>query len=126
MVGPPVLFTYGLVAEPTNERPHNSPKAFRHYLKPRKRPRRSFSRPANVRSTPFALAPECGCLLRPRLTDRVQRLKDARSEAAKEIAAYKASKEQEFKAFEASVRLCLYIPLLGCSPYMGMANPDLT
>lgn len=36
--------------------------------------------------------------------DRTQRLKDARSEAAKEIEAYKAQKEQEFKAFEASVR----------------------
>ena len=39
------------------------------------------------------------------LTDRVQRLKDARSEAEKEIEEYKKSKEQEFKAFEQSVRL---------------------
>jgi len=33
---------------------------------------------------------------------RTQRLKDARSEAVKEIEAYKAQKEQEFKAYEAS------------------------
>jgi len=33
---------------------------------------------------------------------RTQRLKDARSEAAKEIEAYKTQKEQEFKAYEAS------------------------
>jgi len=33
---------------------------------------------------------------------RVQRLKDARSEAQKEIEEYKLMKEQEFKAFEAS------------------------
>lgn len=36
--------------------------------------------------------------------DRVQKLKDARSEASKEIEAYKKAKEEEFKAFEASVR----------------------
>ncbi len=46
----------------------------------------------------------CRCSPRPCIADRVQRLKDARSEAAKEIEAYKASKDQEFKAFEASVR----------------------
>ncbi|KAF8920590.1 H+-ATPase G subunit-domain-containing protein [Mucidula mucida] len=33
---------------------------------------------------------------------RVQKLKDARSEASKEIDAYKKTKEDEFKAFEAS------------------------
>ncbi|KDQ61761.1 hypothetical protein JAAARDRAFT_55098 [Jaapia argillacea MUCL 33604] len=33
---------------------------------------------------------------------RVQRLKDARSEATKEIEAYKKTKEAEFKNFEAS------------------------
>jgi len=33
---------------------------------------------------------------------RVQKLKDARTEASKEIEEYKKSKEQEFKAFEAS------------------------
>lgn len=36
--------------------------------------------------------------------DRTQRLKDAHSEATKEINAYKAQKEQEFKGYEASVR----------------------
>ena len=41
--------------------------------------------------------------------DRTQRLKDARSEATKEIEEYKAQKEQEFKAYEASVRTILSI-----------------
>lgn len=36
--------------------------------------------------------------------DRVQKLKDAQAEAAKEIDEYKKTKEQEFRAFEASVR----------------------
>ena len=37
------------------------------------------------------------------LTDRTQRLKDARSQATKEIEDYRTAKELEFKAFEASV-----------------------
>lgn len=36
--------------------------------------------------------------------DRVQKLKDAHAEAAKEIDEYKKAKEHEFRAFEASVR----------------------
>lgn len=44
--------------------------------------------------------------------DRVQKLKDARTQAAKEIEDYRKFKEEEFKAFEASVRLlsvdCVY------------------
>lgn len=36
--------------------------------------------------------------------DRTQKLKDARSEAAKEIEEYKKSKEEEFKAFQGAVR----------------------
>lgn len=36
-------------------------------------------------------------------TDRIQKLKDARSEAAKEIEEYKASKEAEFAKFENDV-----------------------
>jgi len=40
-------------------------------------------------------------------TDRTQRLKDAHSEATKEIEAYKTQKEHEFKAYEASVRVDL-------------------
>jgi V-type H+-transporting ATPase subunit G len=40
-------------------------------------------------------------------SDRVQRLKDARTEALKEIEEYKKAKEAEFKAFEASVRRIL-------------------
>jgi hypothetical protein len=41
----------------------------------------------------------------PSCTDRVQRLKDARAEAGKEIDEYKKSKEDEFKKFEQSVRI---------------------
>ena len=37
------------------------------------------------------------------LVDRVQKLKDARSEAAKEIEEYKAKKEAEYKKFESEV-----------------------
>lgn len=44
----------------------------------------------------------------PTLLDRVQRLKDARTEASKEIEDYKRSKELEFKAFEDSVRRISY------------------
>jgi len=41
--------------------------------------------------------------------DRVQKLRDARSEASKEIEEYKKAKEEEFKAFQASVRLHLFL-----------------
>jgi len=37
------------------------------------------------------------------LTDRVKRLKDARTEADGEIEAYRKAKEQEFSAFQSSV-----------------------
>ncbi len=37
--------------------------------------------------------------------DRIQRLKDARAEAQKEIEEYKRTKEQEFNAFQATVSL---------------------
>jgi V-type H+-transporting ATPase subunit G len=36
---------------------------------------------------------------------RTKRVKEARDEAKKEIADYKASKEDEFKKFEAEVRI---------------------
>jgi hypothetical protein len=36
--------------------------------------------------------------------DRVQKLKDARSEAKNEIEEYQVAKEREYKAFESSVR----------------------
>lgn len=42
-------------------------------------------------------------------TDRVQKLKDARAEATKEIEEYKKAKEQEFKAFESSVRPAVHL-----------------
>ena len=45
------------------------------------------------------------------MTDRVQKLKDARSEAAKEIEEYKAKKEAEYKKFESEV--CLYVHKYG-------------
>jgi V-type H+-transporting ATPase subunit G len=38
-------------------------------------------------------------------TDRTKRVKDARSEAQKEIDEYKSSKDKEFKSFEEKVRL---------------------
>ena len=47
-----------------------------------------------------------GCAHLPRLTDRVQKLKEARTQATKEIEEYRKFKEEEFKAFEASVRRC--------------------
>jgi len=37
------------------------------------------------------------------MTDRTQKVKDARTEAAKEIVAYKAQKEKDFKQFESEV-----------------------
>lgn len=41
--------------------------------------------------------------------DRVQKLKDARSEAAKEIEEYKAKKEAEYKKFESEVSACVSV-----------------
>lgn len=38
----------------------------------------------------------------------MQKLKDARAEASKEIDEYKKTKDQEFKAFESSVRHMAY------------------
>jgi Vacuolar (H+)-ATPase G subunit len=35
--------------------------------------------------------------------DRTQKVKDARSEAAKEVEAYKTQKEKDFKQFESEV-----------------------
>jgi hypothetical protein len=43
--------------------------------------------------------------LTPNSADRVQRLKDARAEAGKEIDEYKKTKDNAFKAFEESVRV---------------------
>lgn len=42
------------------------------------------------------------------MLDRVQKLKDARSEAAKEIEEYKAKKEAEYKKFETEVSAATY------------------
>ncbi len=38
------------------------------------------------------------------MIDRTKRVKEARDEAKKEIEAYKKSKDEEFKKFEAEVR----------------------
>jgi hypothetical protein len=43
-------------------------------------------------------------LLTP-LTDRTKRIRDAKSEAQKEIEEYRKQKEEEFKKFEGEVRL---------------------
>lgn len=43
-------------------------------------------------------------LTNARETDRTKRVKEARDEAKKEIDAYKANKEEEYKKFEAEVR----------------------
>jgi hypothetical protein len=108
-------------------RPHSNLKVSRPCSRPRRRPLRSCSRPASVcppRPRPASpcpspaarLAPitcslnlywlrECHANTRaPSCTDRVQRLKDARAEAGKEIDEYKKTKEDEFKKFEQSVR----------------------
>jgi hypothetical protein len=39
------------------------------------------------------------------LTDRTKRIRDAKSEAQKEIEEYRKQKEEEFKKFEGEVRL---------------------
>lgn len=44
-------------------------------------------------------------LTNDRGTDRTKRVKEARDEAKKEIEAYKAKKEEEYKKFEAEVRV---------------------
>jgi hypothetical protein len=47
----------------------------------------------------------CSSTAHPLTTDRVQKLKDARTEAAREIEEYKAQKEAEFKKFESDVSM---------------------
>ena len=58
-------------------------------------------------------------------TDRVQKLKDARAEAEKEIVDYKQQKEHEFKEWEQSVR-SLHYSSSNCSYILseGRYNPD--
>jgi hypothetical protein len=46
------------------------------------------------------------------LVDRTQKVKDARSEAAKEVEAYKAQKEKDFKQFESAVLLFIALAML--------------
>jgi hypothetical protein len=52
---------------------------------------------------PQNLVPACYVLIV--FSDRTKRVKDARSEAQKEIDEYKSSKDKEFKSFEEKVRL---------------------
>jgi hypothetical protein len=75
---------------------------FRPYWKPKRRPLRLFNRRANVshRATTYFVP-----LVNVSTSDRVQKLKDARTEALKEIDEYKRAKDAEFKAFEASVSI---------------------
>ena len=59
------------------------------------------------------------------LTDRVKRLKDARTEADEEIEAYRKAKEQEFSAFQSSVCSVLFgsFPLtLTCIPFQHVGS----
>lgn len=83
-------------------RPPNRAKASRPYLKPRKRRPRSSSKLDNV-STASPSFLENRSDYDDSHIDRVQKLKDARSEAEREIVEYKQSKEAEFKAFESTV-----------------------
>jgi hypothetical protein len=53
--------------------------------------------------------------------DRTQRVKDARTEAAKEIEAYKLQKEKDFKQFETEV-LPLAFP---CIPCLGVNDNSI-
>jgi len=50
------------------------------------------------------------------LLDRTQKLKDARSEAAKEIESYKAKKEEEFKQYEKEVSFHFHFHPFQSSP----------
>ena len=69
---------------------------------------RSCKKLANVRK----LSPRRSAHLPDVFTDRVKRLKDARTEAGNEIEAYRKGKEQEFSAFQSSVSHVLDSSLL--------------
>ena len=60
---------------------------------------RSYKNLANVRMLFTSLSAHLPYVV----TDRVKRLKDARTEADEEIEAYRKAKEQEFSAFQSSV-----------------------
>ena len=51
------------------------------------------------------------------MIDRTQRVKDARSEAAKEVEAYKAQKEKDFKQFESEVSVFVSSLSLAFCPF---------
>jgi hypothetical protein len=52
------------------------------------------------------LTPPTPRLTTTQTTDRTKRVKESRDEAKKEIEAYRAKKEAEFKKFEAEVPFC--------------------
>lgn len=58
--------------------------------------------PENVRN-PTPLPPLSEETVTPPLPDRTKKVREARDEAKKEIEAYRAKKEAEFKKFEAEV-----------------------
>jgi hypothetical protein len=88
---------------------HSNPRAFRHYWRQKRRQPKSCKRLVNVRrdQSHFRLTTSSGPLTDTLPlsfpADRVQKLKDARSEAAKEIEAYKVQKQKDYEAYEAEV-----------------------
>jgi len=90
-------------------RPPNNLKGYRHCSRPKRRPPRSWIKLANVgpQSTVDYFCHK------PFYIDRIQKLKDARADASKEIERYKQVKEQEFRAFESAVR---FMPSLDQAP----------
>lgn len=59
-------------------------------------------------------------------TDRVQKLKDARSEAAKEIEAYKAKKDEEFKKYESEVSGLSLLIITSIDTSNGSTRPHVS
>ena len=78
-------------------------RASKHSLKRRKKQPKWSKKHDNVGPPPVSSRVMRNTFLMLGCVDRVQKLKDARSEAAKEIEAYKAKKDQEFKKFESDV-----------------------
>jgi hypothetical protein len=93
----------------------SNPTEYKPSSRQRRRLQKSSNKPANVclnTSSAFPCAHQ--------VTDRVQKLKDARAEASKEIEEYKKAKEQEFKAFESSVCPTNHFPQLGLTVMLSM------
>lgn len=91
-------------------RPPNNPKAFKRSSKPKRRLPRLSRRLVSVGVTGVAAVGSIGSSYslthaRPNIPipDRTQKLKDARSEAAKEIEELKSSKDKEYAQFKKEV-----------------------